>query len=89
MVHAALGLVAPDIPVRPGFVVEGMNPSFLPRELASMVPTTLVTVQPALVKGQREYATLLDLSPGPAAAPLSGALAPPCYSICYPTACYW
>jgi hypothetical protein len=44
------------------FVIADLtDPSRDPHELAMVVPTTPVAVQPVLLKGQREYAMFVDL----------------------------
>jgi hypothetical protein len=42
-------------------IADLMDPSSIPHELAMLVPSTVVPVQPVLLKGQREYAMFVDL----------------------------
>ena len=37
------------------------NPSCIPHELAMVIPTTVVPLQPILLEGMREYAMFIDL----------------------------
>jgi hypothetical protein len=42
-------------------VADGTDPKSIPHELATIVPTTIVPVQPILLAGKREYAMFRDL----------------------------
>jgi hypothetical protein len=42
-------------------IAELIDPSCVPQELATIVPSTIVHVQTILLKEQREYAMFLDL----------------------------
>jgi hypothetical protein len=42
-------------------IADGTDPKSIPHELATIVPSTLIPVQPILLVGQREYAMFKDL----------------------------